>query len=94
LAQASIDTVLADENYFARVMDSRVMDYGIIAPRIPLLYRAAAEVLDEPRVVELCTDEFPVYAWPYEQRHVWRTDRSPVAIGFVRAVVGRVPVPS
>jgi hypothetical protein len=35
LAQASIETVLADENYFARIMD-----YGIIAPRIAPLYRA------------------------------------------------------
>ena len=84
LAQASIETVLADENYFARIMD-----YGIIAPRIAELYRAAADDLDEPRIVELCTDEYPVYAWPYEDRYVWRTDRSPIAIAFVRAVVGR-----
>ena len=83
LAEVGIDTVLADENYF-----SRIMDYGIIAPRIAPLYHAAAEDLDEPRIVELCTDEFPVYAWPYEQRYVWRTDRSPIPIALVRAVVG------
>ena len=35
LARASIETVLADENYLARIMD-----YGIIAPRIAQLYRA------------------------------------------------------
>ena len=86
LAQASIETVLADENYFARIMD-----YGIIAPRIAQLYRSAADDLDEPRIVELCTDEYPVYAWPYEDRYVWRTDRSPIAIALVRAVVGRPP---
>lgn len=86
LAQASIETVLADENYF-----SRIMDYGIIAPRIPQLYHYAADDLDEPRIAELCTDEYPVYAWPYEQRYVWRTDRSPIAIALVRAVVGRPP---
>ena len=63
----------------------------IIAPRIPALYRAAAEDLDEPRIVELCTDEYPVYAWPYEHRYVWRTDRSPIAIALIRAVVGRPP---
>jgi hypothetical protein len=83
LAQADIDAVLADENYFARVMD-----YGIIAPRIEFLYGAAAEDLGEPRITELCTEEYPVYAWPYEQRHVWRTARSPFAIAVVRAIVG------
>jgi hypothetical protein len=84
LAKASIESVLADENYL-----DRIMDYGIIAPRIPQLYRSAAEDLDEPRIVELCTDEYPIYAWPYEHRHVWRTARSPIAL--VRALVGRPP---
>ena len=86
LAQASIETVLADENYF-----SRIMDYGIIAPRIAQLYHYAAVDLDEPRIAELSTDDYPVYAWPYEDRHVWRTDRSPIAIALVRTVVGRPP---
>jgi hypothetical protein len=86
LALASIETVLAAENYLARIMD-----YGIIVPRIAELYRTAADDLDEPRIVELCTDEYPVYAWPYEDRYVWRTDRSPIAIALVRAVVGRPP---
>jgi hypothetical protein len=86
LARTSIETVLADENYLARIMD-----YGIIAPRIAQLYRAAADDLDEPRIMELCTDEYPVYAWPYEQRHVWRTARSPIAIALVQAVVGPQP---
>jgi len=84
LAQTGIDKVLADENYLARVMD-----YGVIAPRIAHLYRSAADDLNEPRVAQLCTDEFPVYAWPYEQRYVWRTERSRIAIALVRAVVGR-----
>ncbi|GAA4160261.1 hypothetical protein GCM10022251_38080 [Phytohabitans flavus] len=88
LAESSIEKVLAAENYLARIID-----YGVITPRIPQLYRYAADDLDEPRIVELCTDEFPVYAWPYEHRHVWRTDRSPIAIALIRAVVGRPPQP-
>ena len=83
LARASIEVVLAEENYLARIMD-----YGVIAPRIGLLYRAVADDLAEPRIVDLCTDDVPVYAWPYEDRRVWRTDRSPVAIALARAVVG------
>ena len=86
LARSDIETVLADENYLVRIMD-----YGIIAPRIPQLYRAAADDLGEPRIVELCTDEYPVYAWPYEERHVWRTSRSPFAMALARAVVGHPP---
>ncbi|GIJ57208.1 hypothetical protein Vau01_047240 [Virgisporangium aurantiacum] len=86
LMRAGIETVLADENYLARIMD-----YGVIAPRIDQLYRAAADDLDEPRIVDLCSDNFPVYAWPYEERHVWRTDRSPIAIALTRAVVGPSP---
>jgi hypothetical protein len=86
LARTGIETVLADENYLARIID-----YGIIAPRIAQLYRYAADDLGEPRILDLCTDEFPVYAWPYEQRHVWRTDRSPIARALVRALVGPPP---
>ena len=86
LAKVGIDKVLADENYL-----SRIMDYGIIVPRIGRLYRYAAEDLGVPAVAGLCNGEFPVYAWPYEQRHVWRTDRSPVAIALARALVGPPP---
>jgi hypothetical protein len=86
LAESGIEVVLAAENYLARVMD-----YGIIVPRIAQLYQFAAEDLDEPRIAELCTDDYPVYAWPYEQRHVWRTDRSPAAIAVARAIVGPPP---
>ncbi|WP_205650149.1 hypothetical protein [Actinoplanes solisilvae] len=82
LPKVGIEKVLADENYL-----SRIVDYGVIAPRIPELYSHAAADLGEPRLAELCVDEFPVYAWPYEQRHVWRTDRSPLAIAVARAVV-------
>jgi hypothetical protein len=83
LARTSIEQVLADENYL-----SRIMDYGVIAPRAGELYRHAAEDLGEPRIAGLCTGDYPVYAWPYEQRQVWRTDRSPVAIALARWMVG------
>ena len=84
IEEATIDTVLADENYLGRVFD-----YGVIAPRLELLYEFAADDLDEPRVSELCTERSPVYAWPYEYRDVWRTGRSRVGIAVVGAVVGR-----
>ncbi|WP_250028854.1 hypothetical protein [Paractinoplanes maris] len=81
LEKVGIDKVLADENYL-----SRIIDYGVIAPRIPQLYEHAADDLGEPGLAGLYRDEFPVYAWSYEERHVWRTARSPFAIGLARAV--------
>ena len=84
LAVTGIDNVLADENYLGRVFD-----YGVIAPRIELLYRFAADDLGEPRVAELCTEQSPVYAWPFEYREVWRTGRSRTGIALAGAVLGR-----
>ena len=84
LDETGIDVVLADENYLGRVFD-----YGVIAPRLESLYRFAADDLDEPRVSELCTEWAPVYAWPFEYRDVWRTDRSRIGIAVVGAALGR-----
>ncbi|MCY1137665.1 hypothetical protein OWR29_06610 [Actinoplanes sp. Pm04-4] len=81
LEKVGIDKVLADENYL-----SRIVDYGVIVPRMAQLYAHAADDLVEPELAELCRDGFPVYAWPYEERHVWRTEKSPFLIGLARAV--------
>ena len=83
LQASGIDEVLADENYLGRVFD-----YGVIAPRLELLYRFAAEDLDEPRVADLHTEGSPVYAWPWEYRDVWRTGRSRIGIAVVGGVIG------
>jgi len=32
-------------------------------------------MLGEPRLLELVRDGNPIYAWPFEQRHVWRTPK-------------------
>jgi hypothetical protein len=88
LDDTTIDAVLADENYLGRLFD-----YGVIVPRLELLYRHAADDLGEPRLLELCRDSSPVYAWPYKHRHVWRTERSRRGIALVRALLGR-PVTS
>jgi hypothetical protein len=55
---------------------ARLIDYKIIGSQVDALYAAAAEALDEPRLRELIRDGAPVYAWPYEHRHVWRAPRS------------------
>ena len=55
----------------------RMLDYAVIVPRLQRLYEWSAEDLDEPRLLELIRDGNPVYAWPFEQRHVWRRPSQP-----------------
>jgi hypothetical protein len=53
----------------------RLLDYAVIVPRLQRLHEWSAEELGEPRLLELVRDGSPIYAWPYEQRHVWRAPR-------------------
>jgi hypothetical protein len=50
-----------------------MLDYAVIVPRLQRLYEWSAQELREPRLLELVRDGNPIYAWPFEQRHVWRT---------------------
>jgi hypothetical protein len=43
------------------------------------LYAFAAADLNEPRLLDLVRDGFPVYAWTYEDRRAWTTARAPRA---------------
>jgi hypothetical protein len=77
----SIDQILALENYAGRLVD-----YGVILPKMQALYEFAARDLDEPRLLDLVRDGFPVYAWPYEHRDAWTTTRA----RLVRSVLSRL----
>jgi hypothetical protein len=57
----------------------RMLDYAVIVPRLQRLYEWSAEELDEPRLLELVRDGNPIYAWPYQERHVWRSPEMPKA---------------
>ena len=57
----------------------RMLDYAVIVPRLQRLYEWSAGELGEARLLELVRDGSPTYAWPFEQRHVWRTPRMPFA---------------
>ena len=50
----------------------RLLDYFVIIPRLQRLYEWSAEELGEPRLLELVRDGNPIYAWPYDDGHVWR----------------------
>jgi hypothetical protein len=57
----------------------RVLDYAVIAPRLQRIYEWSAAELGEPRLLELVRDGNPIYAWPFEERHVWRPPQMPLA---------------
>jgi hypothetical protein len=68
----------------------RMLDYAVIVPRLQRLYEWSAEELAEPRVLGLVRDGNPVYAWPFEDRHVWRSGHMP----FAGRVLERVTRPT
>ena len=69
-----VERYIADEQRLGRMLD-----YAVIVPRLQRLYEWSAEELGEPRLLELVRDGNPIYAWPFEQRHVWRTPDMPFA---------------
>ena len=56
-----------------------MLDYAVIVPRLQRLYEWSAEELAEPLLLGLVRDGNPIYAWPFEERHVWRTPDMPFA---------------
>ena len=62
-----VDRYIADEQRLGRMLD-----YAVIVPRLQRLYEWSADELAEPRVLGLVRDGNPIYAWPFEERHVWR----------------------
>ncbi|MFG2001557.1 hypothetical protein ACGFNU_20645 [Spirillospora sp. NPDC048911] len=50
----------------------RLLDYGIIAPRLTGLYSFAAAWLGEPRVMEMISHGTPCYALPAARPELWR----------------------
>jgi hypothetical protein len=80
----SLRRVLPDRHPLARDVErsiaeeqrlGRMLDYAVIVPQLQCLYEWSAEELDEPRLLELVREGNPIYAWPFQQRHVWRTPR-------------------
>ena len=79
-----VDRYIADERRLGRLLD-----YAVIAPRLQRLYEWSADELAESRLLGLVRDGSPIYAWPYESRHVWRAQDLP----FLAAALERVTRP-
>ncbi|NMO53792.1 hypothetical protein HH310_21735 [Actinoplanes sp. TBRC 11911] len=54
----------------------RVLDYGVITPRLARLYAWSAAELDTPDLLTCIRDGFLTYAWAYEDRGVWQMPKS------------------
>jgi len=81
----SLDTesYIADEQWLGRLLD-----YAVIVPRLQRLYEWAAGELGEPGLLDLVGEGNPVYAWPFEERHVWRSSRMPRLAGALERATG------
>ena len=83
--QLDVDSYIADENRLGRMLD-----YAVIVPRLQRLYDWSADELGEPALRELVRDGNPIYAWPFEERQVWRSPHvAPVARALQRATRAR-----
>jgi hypothetical protein len=68
-----VERYIADEQRLGRLLD-----YSVIAPRLQRVYEWSAEELGEPRLLDLVREGSPTYAWPFEERHVWRSPQMPL----------------
>ncbi|MFI8391459.1 hypothetical protein [Streptomyces sp. NPDC085540] len=50
----------------------RLLDFGVIAPRLQQLYEWSAHELAAPGLLDCVRDGSPVYAWSFADRNVWR----------------------
>ena len=74
-----LETYLVNENSLGRILD-----YGVIAPRIQALYDWSAGELGQPELRELARDGSPIYAWPYADCRYWMLARKTLATRALR----------
>jgi len=70
-----IEAYIVDEHGLGRMLD-----YGVIAPRIEQLYEWSARVLGAPGLRELICDGVPAYGRPGLRREVWVPARTPLPV--------------
>jgi deazaflavin-dependent oxidoreductase (nitroreductase family) len=54
----------------------RLLDYGVIGPRLQQVYEWSAKELGTPGLLDCVRDGALTYAWSYEERDVWRAPDS------------------
>ena len=73
---------IGEENEFGRMLD-----YGMIQPRLQRLYEWSSEELSEPGLLGLVRDGSPVYVWPFENRDVWEPARPTRTVRALRRIL-------
>lgn len=66
-----VDAYLSAELGFGRLLD-----FGVIVPRLQQIYDWSARELGEPGLRHCTREGAMTYAWPFERRDVWRAPRS------------------
>jgi hypothetical protein len=74
-----LDAYLAAEHSLGRILD-----YGVITPRLQRLYDWSSLELEQPALRELCHDGSPTYAWPDPDRRVWDPEHVPLPVRALR----------
>jgi len=68
-----VESYLDDELGFGRLVD-----YGVIAPRLQQLYEWSADELGAPGLLDCVRDGALTYAWSFDDRGVWRPPDSSI----------------
>jgi hypothetical protein len=79
---------IAEENLFGQMFD-----YGVIQPRLQRLYEWSAQELGEAGVLDLVREGNPVYAWPFEKRHVWEQAQPTPPVRALRRILAASSLP-
>ena len=74
-----VEAYLMNENGLGRLLD-----YGVIGPRLQALYDWSARELAVPGLRDLVQDGSPMYAWSYADRHVWTQGRESLPLRILR----------
>jgi hypothetical protein len=69
----------------------RMLDYGVILPRLQLLYEWSAEELGQPALRELVRGGVPSYVAPAEAASLWRPVPAPLMVRLLGRVTRAMP---
>jgi hypothetical protein len=74
-----LEAYLVDEHSLGRMVD-----YGVIEPRIQALYDWSARELALPGLRRLAREGSPTYAWSFADRHFWKPARESLPMRALR----------
>jgi hypothetical protein len=77
-----LDVYLVHENSLGRMLD-----HGVIAPRMQRLYDWSAQELGHPALRQMFRDGSPTYAWAHPERHVWNPAPVPLRVRALRFAI-------